>query len=254
VGQARAAAPDVEAVIDGIAHKMAVELGAELVRSTGAVAIRYPAPLPHPWPRAVEISVEVLASDLDAARSAAAAAGARRDETHRAHVFGADVAADAEAIAAAGYDACWNTQLLAFDLNGPAGAATVAGLTLERVERRAQADEVNALAPDFPSYDSSLGRPEFFDLLGRREGRAVAKGQIVCASPHGAYVADMFTDPTARNAGCASALLSALHDEARRRGLGRAVLIPSLAAAQASFYEKRGYRRVSLDAVLLSRV
>jgi GNAT superfamily N-acetyltransferase len=126
-------------------------------------------------------------------------------------------------------------------------------LVLERVETEAQVDELNALGPDFPSYLGSLGRTDFFDLLGRRDGRAVAKGQLVCASPDAAYVADMFTDLVARNTGCAGALLSGLHDEARARGLGRTVLIPSRAAAEAGFYEKRGYRHVSTDAVLLSK-
>jgi len=49
------AATDLEALIDAIALKMAVELGAELVRFPGAVAMRYPTPLHHPRPRAVEI-------------------------------------------------------------------------------------------------------------------------------------------------------------------------------------------------------
>jgi GNAT superfamily N-acetyltransferase len=149
-----------------------------------------------------------------------------------------------------GYDPCWNTQTLSIDL-GRAPPSRAPGFELERVETQAQLEELNALAPDFPSYAASLGHPAFFDLLGRRDGRAVAKGQLVFAAPRAAYVADMFTAPAARKAGYAGALLSALHDEARARCAARAVLIPSLAAAEAGFYEKRGYRRVSLDAVLL---
>jgi GNAT superfamily N-acetyltransferase len=245
------AGADIEAVIDGIAHKMAVEMGAELVRVQGAVAIRYRSPLHHPWPRAVDLTLDILAADLPstvAAAQATVAAG----EPHRAHVFGCDVGGHAAAIEAAGYDGCWNTQLLALDL-AAAQVATAADLAIETVEREAQIDELNALQPEFPSYRESRGRPEFFDLLGRRAGAAVAKGQIVCASRRAAYVADMFTAARERNTGCAGAMLSALHEEARRRGLRRAVLIPSLMAAETSFYDKRGYRRVSTDAVLLSK-
>lgn len=248
ISESAASAADVEAVIDAIALKMAVELGAELVRVPGAVAIRYPAPLRHPWPREVDVSLDIMASDLGAARAAASLT----DAAHRAHVFGCDVTGDAAAIEAAGYDGCWNTQLLAIDLDG-APPAPAADLVLEPVEREDQLDELNALEPEFRSYRPALGRPELFDLLGRRDGAAVAKGQVVFASPHAAYVADMYTHPSARNAGVASALLAALHAEALRRGARRAVLIPSLMAAQAGFYQKRGYGRVSVDAVLLSK-
>ena len=189
-----------------------------------------------------------MATDL----ASSAAASAHVGEPHRAHVFGCDLTAAAAAVEAAGYDPCWNTQTLAIDLAGaPASAAD--RLELERVERDEQIAELNALDPDFRSYRESLGRAEFFDLLGRRGGHAVAKGQLVCTAPHAAYVADMFTAPAARNAGCAGAILTALHAEAQRRGIARAVLIPSLAAAESGFYVKRGYARVSLDAVLLSK-
>ncbi len=89
------ASGDVAAILFGIAHKMSVELGAELVRVDGAVGLRYAEPLSHPWPRAVELEVEILAEDL-------ASAGEARDrilidpnETHRVSVFGCDVGADA---------------------------------------------------------------------------------------------------------------------------------------------------------------
>jgi GNAT superfamily N-acetyltransferase len=159
---------------------------------------------------------------------------------------------DAEAIEAAGYDGCWNTALLAADLaEAPISAAV--DLQIERVERPDQIAELNALDPDFPSYRQSLDQAEFIDLLGRRAGQAVAKGQVVCAAGAIAYVADMFTHPTARNGGYASALLSALHREAAARGVKTVVLIPSLAASESGFYSKRGYRRVAPCAVILSK-
>ena len=243
-----AASADIEALIDSIALKMTVDVGAKVARSSDAIALRYPTPLEYSWPRAVAVSLEILATSLDASASAGASLG----EPHLAHVFGCDIQADARAIDAAGYDSCWNVQTLALDL-GRAQVRTADSLALERVERKEQLAELNAIEPDYPSYESSLGRDEFVDLLGRRNGQAVAKGQIVCVSPDIAYVADMFTAPAARNAGYGSALLSALHAEARRRGRTRAVLIPSLMAAEAGFYEKHGYQRVSLDAVLLSK-
>ena len=245
-------AADVAAIIGRIAHKMAVEQGVEVVRVAGAVGLRYPKPLPHPWPRAVELSVEILASDLASAAEARARILAYPHETHRTSVFACDVRADAEAIAAAGYDGCWNTALLAADL-AEAPRESAADLTIERVERADQVAELNGLDPEFPSHAASLGRPEFVDLLGRRAGRAVAKGQIVCAAGETAYVADMFTHPEARNAGYAGAILSVLHDEAAARGVKRTVLIPSQAAAESRFYEKRGYRLVCPRAVLLSK-
>lgn len=248
----RAARLDFDALIEGIALKMAVEIGAAVIRVPGAVALRYQTPLAHPWPRAVDFSLEILAVDLESAVTAREASIASARETHCAHVFGCDVVADADEIEAVGYDGCWNTRLLALDL-AHAQSSAASRFVLERVEKEAQVDELNALGPDFPSYLGSLGRPEFFDLLGRRDGRAVAKGQIVCASPDAAYVADMFTAQVARNTGCAGALLSGLHDEARVRGLGRTVLIPSQAASEAGFYEKWGYQHVSTDAVLLSK-
>jgi len=248
----RAARRDFDALVEGIALKMAVELGAAVTRVPGAVALRYQTPLAHPWPRAVDFSLEILAVDLKSAVTAREASIANARETHCAHVFGCDVVADADEIEAVGYDGCWNTRLLALDL-ALAQSSVASSLALERVETKEQVDELNALGSDFPSYLASLSRPEFFDLLGRRDGRAVAKGQIVCASPDAAYVADMFTAPVARNTGCATALLSGLHNEAQVRGFGRTVLIPSRAAAEAGFYEKRGYQQVSTDAVLLSK-
>jgi GNAT superfamily N-acetyltransferase len=246
------ASGDVAAILFGIAHKMSVELGAELVRVDGAVGLRYAEPLSHPWPRSVELEVEILAVDL-------ASAGEARDrilidpnETHRVSVFGCDVGADAADIERAGYDGCWNTALLAASL-AEAPRSSAADLAIERVERAEQIDEINALDPEFPSYPRSLGRPEFIDLLGRRDGLAVAKGQIVRASGEAAYVADMFTHPAARGAGYASAILSALHDEAAAFGATRTVLIPSRAASESGFYEKRGYRWVCSRAVLLSK-
>jgi len=243
---------DIDAIIGGIAHKMAVEQGVEVVRVAGAVGLRYRKPLPHPWPRAVDLSVEILAADLASAAEARAEILADPHETHRTSVFACDVYADAEAIAAAGYDGCWNTALLAADL-AEAPRTSAADLTIERVERADQVAELNALEPEFPSYQASLGRPEFIDLLGRRSGQAVAKGQIVCAVGETAYVADMFTHPEARNAGYAGAVLSALHDQAAARGVRRTVLIPSQAAAESRFYEKRGYSLVCTRAVLLSK-
>jgi len=243
-----AAEADIEAMIDSIARKMTVELGAKVARLSSAIAIRYPTPLEYTWPRAVAVSLEILGPGLEASASAGASLG----EPHLAHVFGCDVQADARAIDAAGYDSCWNVQTLALDL-GQVQTHTAEGLAIERVERREQLAELNAIEPDYRSYEPSLGRDEFVDLLGRRDGQAVAKGQIVCVSPDIAYVADMFTAPVARKAGYGSALLSALHAEARLRGRTRAVLIPSLMAAEARFYERHGYQRVSLDAMLLSK-
>ncbi len=243
---------DIAAIIVAIAHKMAVEQGVEVVRVAGAVGLRYRNPLPHPWPRAVELSVEILASDLASAAEAGAQILADANETHRTSVFGCDVYADAEAIEAAGYDGCWNTALLAADL-AQARRTSAAELAIERVERVDQVAELNVLEPEFPSHAASLGRPEFIDLLGRRAGQAVAKGQLVCVAGEAAYVADMFTRPSARNAGCAGAILSALHDQAVARGARRAVLIPSQAAAESGFYEKRGYSLVCPRAVLLSK-
>jgi GNAT superfamily N-acetyltransferase len=242
---------DIAAIIGAITHKMAVEQGVQVVRVPGAAGLRYRKPLPHPWPRAVELSVEILAADL-ASVATAAPILADTHETHRTSVFGCDVYADAEAIAAAGYDGCWNTALLAADL-AQAPRTRAADLIIERVERDDQVAELNVLEPEFPSHTASLGRPEFVDLLGRRAGRAVAKGQIVCLAGEAAYVGDMFTHPEARNMGYAGAILSALHDEAAARGARRALLIPSQAAAESRFYEKRGYSLVCPRAVLLSQ-
>jgi GNAT superfamily N-acetyltransferase len=245
-------AADVAAIIGCIAHKMSVEQGALVVRVPGAVGLRYQEPLSQPWPRAVALNVEILAGDLAGVAEVRRRILADPAETHRVSVFGCDVHADADAIADAGYDGCWNTALLAAAL-AEAPRASAADLEIERVERADQVAELNALAPDFPSYPSSLGRPEFIDLLGRRAGRAIAKGQIVHLGGEAAYVADMFTQPDARKAGYAGALLSALHGGAAARGAGRAVLIPSQAAAESGFYEKRGYRSICTRAVLLSK-
>jgi GNAT superfamily N-acetyltransferase len=243
---------DVAAIMVCIALKMAVEQEVEVVRAPGAVGLRYPTPLFHPWPRSVELTVEILAASLADAAEMRAKILADPGETHRTSVFGCDVAADAEAIAAAGYDGCWNTALLAADLT-EAPVSTAPDLAIERVERPDQIAELNALAPEFPSYPQSLGRREFIDLLGRHAARAVAKGQIVLAAGETAYVADMFTHPHARGAGYGGAILAALHAEAAARGARRAVLIPSQSAAESGFYEKRGYRRVCWRAVLLSK-
>jgi GNAT superfamily N-acetyltransferase len=243
---------DVAAIIACIAHKMGVEQGAEVVGVPGAVGLRYHTPLFHPWPRAAELSVEILAEDFAAAARVRQLILAEPSETHRLGVFGCDVGADAAAIEAAGYDGCWNTSLLAAAL-AEAPRTTAMDLRIERVALPGQVAELNALAPEFPSSVLSLGRPEFIDLLGRREGQAVAKGQVSGLAGATAYVADMFTDPNARKAGYASAILSALHDEAASRGATRAVLIPSLEASESGFYEKRGYRRTCWRAVLLSK-
>ena len=101
-----ALAADIGALIDAIALKTTVELGAEVDRLRGAVAIRYRTPLEPTWPRTVSVSVDVIGAGLDATASGGASLG----EPHRAHAFGCDVETNADAIAAAGYEGCWNTQ------------------------------------------------------------------------------------------------------------------------------------------------
>jgi GNAT superfamily N-acetyltransferase len=231
---------------------MSVEQGAQIVFAGRAVCLRYPKPFQHPWPRTVELWAEIMASDLASAAKARSLVLAKARELHRLSIFGCDVHTDGEAIAAAGYDGCWNTSLLAAQLDEAPGAAS-ASLAIERVERPEQIAELNALDPEFPSHPASLGRQEFVDLLGRHAGRAVAKGQLVCMGGERAYVADMFTGPAARKAGYAGAVLSALHNEAAARSVRRTVLIPSQTAAESRFYEKRGYRQACLRAVFLSK-
>ena len=248
---------DVAAIMACIAHKMAVEQGAEIVRVPGAVGLRYRAPLFHPWPRAVELSVEILAEDFAAGARARAQILVDPDETHRLGVIGCEVATDAAEIEAAGYDGCWNTSLLAASLD-QAPRSTAAGLQIERVVLPGQVAELNALAaPEFPSSRAdALRRPEFLDLLGRRKGRAVAKGQVSGLAGETVYVADMFTDPAARKTGYARAQSCRRCMTRRRpRGPKRAVCSSHpWRPAESGFYEKRGYRPTCWRAVLLSKV
>jgi hypothetical protein len=144
---------DEAATMRCIALRAATTLGVEATWADGGVALRYPEPMSHPWPRAVELSVEVFASSLEALAELRSAALTRPDEPNRAYLFG-DI--HAHEISAAGYDLCWTMPLLCHDLS-PASSTPASDLQIEVVETCEQVAELNALRPEYPSYEATLG-------------------------------------------------------------------------------------------------
>jgi len=175
------------------------------------------------------------------------------EEPHLARVFGYDVVVDEQESSAAGYDGCWTTALLARDLTLPLSSASTV-FALEEVTDIMQVQEINTLSPEYLSQVEMLGQPDIVDVCARDlNGKVVGKGQVVIGQADIGYVADMWTAPDARRRGVGRAVLSALHIAAQARGAKRAVLLPSMMAVETGFYAACGYEVSSPVAVLQSK-
>lgn len=240
-------------MLAGLAHKFEIDGTGRALREGGAIGLRYAKPVDVKWPRETSVSAECMAFSLEGLARMNTQLLREPRETHFAYVFCDGSARNEAAFNAAGYDYLYTSAVLVHDLDGVAlrGAARC---TIEEVTTAAQMDEINAIDPAWISHKEALGDPALIALCARDgEGRVRAKGDIILGTPHIAYVADMFTDPEARKQGFARAILSALHEGARKRGAAKAALLPSLMAHETGFYANCGYRRGCAEAVLLSK-
>lgn len=124
-------------------------------------------------------------------------------------------------------------------LSDPRAAPLLAGLNAEYERRYGPNDELDA-------YDSGLfAAPDGAFVLAMAGGQAVAGGGIRRLDALTAEVKRMWTAPSARRRGLASAVLDALEEAARQRGYRRLVLETGRAQPEAiALYENRGYRRI----------
>lgn len=82
-----------------------------------------------------------------------------------------------------------------------------------------------------------------FAVARSSDEKAVACGALVVHANHG-ELKRMFTQPAFRGQGLAGRILTALEDEARRRGCARVMLETGYLQHEAiSFYERNGYQR-----------
>jgi hypothetical protein len=244
---------DIEGALIAIAHKFSTHREAEIARDGTTLALRYAKPVPHPWPRQVEFSAEVMGVGLDAIVRTRPSLLKTPQETHLASVFGCIVADEGEAISAAGYDGCWTSALMVFDL-ARAPPPIRPGISLERVSNAAQIEAFNAIDPQWLTALSTLTDPHVIELHARDPSGALAgAGKIYVGFGDIAYVADMWTAPASRQNGIGHAVLAGLHRAAQEAGAKRATLLPSLMAVQTGFYVKFGYEVSARMGVLLSK-
>lgn len=232
--------------VRAVAHKYTVEVGATVVDGDAVVAVTYPEPLEHPWPRSFRYSTEVFAKSRDAAEVQAETAELTHGAEHVLHVH--DEAGRLRELTTRGYAHAWTNVIMSAPLENAADTWP------ERTRPVRSADDVaaaNSIEPDNLCHVNALADPYLSDVIGYSDGRIAAKAQVVTLPGETAYVSDMFTAPWARGRGLGTELLSCLHTIARRSGATESLLVPSLETRRDLFYAKRGYEEAAPLALLI---
>ncbi|GAA2787026.1 GNAT family N-acetyltransferase [Crossiella cryophila] len=116
------------------------------------------------------------------------------------------------------------------------------------VLRKAQQEELDArygIDNHEPGTPPSAADIEVFLLARDADGQAVGCGALRLLGPDSVEIKRMYVTPSARGSGVAVAVLRALENEARRRGLRTLLLETGTAQPDAMrFYEREGYRPI----------
>jgi GNAT superfamily N-acetyltransferase len=234
------------AFVAAVAYKFASEANARIDRFGAITAIRYQNEISHPWPRAFQYTLEMMAEDgVEAGEVDGVYKTVARDPTEEC-VINLLVPAPASLIrdlSALGYSVAWQSDLLAFPLPPPSRGKPEAGaLRIVKVKAPLHVEQTALLGAAQRSHAVALLDLNLNDFLALLDNEPVARAQLVTTDLGIGYIADMFTAPGHRRAGHAGALLRTMHQEAYRLGMRHSVLAPSLMAHQFGVYESYGYR------------
>jgi GNAT superfamily N-acetyltransferase len=234
------------AFVVAVAHKFASEANAQIDRFGAITAIRYQNEITHPWPRAFQYTLEMMAEDgIEAGEIDSVYKKVARDPIEQCvvNLLVPDPASLIGNLNALGYSVAWQSDLLAVQLQPPSTSHPKAGaLRIVKVETPLHVEQTTLLGAQQRSQVIALADLNLHDFLALLDAEPVARAQLATTNAGIGYIADMLTAPNHRRAGYAGALLRAMHEEAYRLGMRRSVLAPSLMAHQFGVYEKYGYR------------
>jgi GNAT superfamily N-acetyltransferase len=233
------------AFVAAVAHKFASEANAQISRFGAITAIRYQNEINHPWPRAFQYTLEMMAEDgvedgeIDGVYKKIA-----RDPVEECviNLLVPDPTSLIRNLSTLGYSVAWQSDLLAVQIQPPSPRQPTAGaLKIVKVETPLHVEQTALLGAEQRSHEVALVDLNLHDFLALRDNEPVARAQLVTTNAGIGYIADMFTAPNHRRAGYAGALLQVMHEEAYRLGMRHSVLAPSLMAHQFGVYERYGY-------------
>jgi GNAT superfamily N-acetyltransferase len=242
------------AFVAAVAHKFASEANAQISHFGAITAIRYQNEISHPWPRAFQYTLEMMAEEgAEAGEIDSVYKKVARDPIEECviNLLVPDPALLVRNLSTLGYSVAWRSELLAVPLQPPSPRQTAAGaLRIVKVGTPLHVEQTALLGAEQRSHEAALVDLNLHDFLALRGNEPVARAQLVTTNARVGYIADMFTAPNHRRAGYAGALLQAMHEEAYRLGMRHSVLAPSLMARQFGVYERYGYRACSPKVVL----
>jgi putative acetyltransferase len=121
-----------------------------------------------------------------------------------------------------------------------AGASALVGAMVAEMSARYGGDGASPIAGD------DFEPPDGVFLVGAVDGRDVACGGLRLLAPGVGEVKRMYVDPSVRGQGCARALLRALLDHARARGLHEVRLETGLLQPEAiGLYASEGFTPIA---------
>jgi GNAT superfamily N-acetyltransferase len=234
------------AFVAAVAQKFASEANAQISRFGVTTTIRYQNEITHPWPRAFQYTLEMMAEDgVEAAEIDGVYKKVARDRIEECvlNLLVPDPALLIRDLTPLGYSVAWQSDLLALALQPSSPRQPAAGaLRIVKVGTPRLVEQTALLGAERRSHDVALVDAKLHGFLALLDNEPVARAQLVTTNTGIGYIADMFTAPNHRRAGYAGALLRAMHDEACRLGMRHSVLAPSLMAHQFAVYERYGYR------------
>jgi GNAT superfamily N-acetyltransferase len=234
------------AFVAAVTCKFTAEANAKIDRFGAMTTIRYQNEISHPWPRAFQYTLEMMAQDgVDAAAIDGAYKKVARapNEECVVNLLVPDPAVLIRNLSTLAFGVAWQSDLLAIQLQPPSPREPKAGaVRIVKVETPQHVEQTALLGAGQRSHDAALVEPNLHDFLALLDDAPVARAQLVTTDAGIGYIADMFTAPEHRRAGFAGALLRAMHDEAYRLGIRHSVLAPSLMAHQFGVYERYGYQ------------
>jgi GNAT superfamily N-acetyltransferase len=233
------------AFVAAVAHKFASEANAKISRFGAITAIRYQNEISHPWPRAFQYTLEIMAEDgIEAGEIDGVYKKVARNPIEECLINLLVPAPTSllQNLSTLGYSIAWKSDLLAVQLQPPSPRQPTAGaLRIVKVETPLHVEQTAQLGHEQRSHEVALVDLNLHDFLALRDDEPMARAQLVTTNSEIGYIADMFTAPNHRRAGYAGALLRAMHEEAYRLGMRHSVLAPSLMAHQFGVYERYGY-------------
>jgi GNAT superfamily N-acetyltransferase len=244
----------VAAFVAAVARKFASEADAQISRFGAITVIRYQNEISHPWPRAFQYTLEIMAeAGVEAGEIDGVYKKLARDPVEECviNLLVPDPTSLIRNLSTRGYNVAWHSELLAVALQPPSPRQPTAdAFKIVKVETPLHLEQTALLGAEQRSHEIGLVDLNLHDFLALRDDEPVARGQLVTTDAGIGYIADMFTAADHRRAGYAGALLHAMHAEAYRLGMRHSILAPSLMAHQFRVYERYGYQACSPKVVL----